>query len=137
MDSLVRSGADQPKIGTTVDLLAYTPCKAEPQAEGETSAGLMICTRLTDRHEVLFGRQRRFDGHEPRYFVLTENMERGFDRGAGVFGRRGRGKHETALQVGSDARFAWGYAAETSACICTAGSASSWPPTASRSVLLS
>jgi hypothetical protein len=95
MDSLVRSGADQPKIGTTVDLLAYTPCKAEPQAEGETSAGFMIRTRLTAWHEVLFGRQCRFDRHEPRYLVWTEKMKRGFDRGAGVFGRRGRGKHET------------------------------------------
>ena len=65
MDSLVPSRADQRKIGTTVDLLTYTPCKAEPQAEGETSAGLMIRTRLTERHEVLFGRQRRFDRHEP------------------------------------------------------------------------
>jgi len=61
MESLVPLRADQRKIGTTVDLFAYTPCKAEPQAEGEMSAGLMIRTRLTGRHEVLFGRECRFD----------------------------------------------------------------------------
>jgi hypothetical protein len=59
----------------------------------------MIRTWLTKRHEVLFGRQCRFDRHEPRYLVWTEKMKRGFDDGASVFGWRGRGKHETACKV--------------------------------------
>lgn len=66
IDSSVPSGPGHVKVGTAVDLLGYAAGETEPRAKGEAPAGLVVCTWLTRRHEVLFGRHRRFDRHKPR-----------------------------------------------------------------------